>query len=60
MDSNGSIYTYGNGGYAGGANEPGLFVGMARGPSNGGYWLLKKDGAIYSYGDAPFKGGANF
>ncbi|MDB6027569.1 MAG: Esterase [Verrucomicrobiales bacterium] len=57
---NGSIYTYGNGTYQGGANEPGLFVAMARGPSNNGYFLLKKDGSVYTYGDAPYKGGANF
>jgi len=38
------------------AIDPGRFVGMARTPDGGGYWLVQAGGGVYSFGDAKFHG----
>ncbi len=58
--NDGSVYSWGDAAYAGGANtvaHQAPIVGMAEQPS-GGYWQAAQDGAIYSFG-APYHGGVN-
>jgi len=57
--SDGSVYSFGDATYHGGANglADAPVVGMATTPDGGGYWLAADDGAVYSFGDATYHGG---
>jgi hypothetical protein len=59
VGANGAVYTFGDSGFHGGADDLALtegVVGTASTPSGHGYWLVAADGGIFSYGDAVFYG----
>lgn len=60
--SDGSVFSYGDAQYKGGANTAGPLnapiVGIAAHPSGDGYWLVGADGGIFSYGSVGYYGSA--
>jgi beta-lactamase family protein len=60
VGSDGSVYSFGDAAYHGGASSltRAPIVGLSASPEGGGYWLVAGDGSVYSFGAAAFHGSA--
>ncbi|MGI8685773.1 MAG: hypothetical protein ACR2MO_11935 [Acidimicrobiales bacterium] len=57
--SDGGVFAYGRGAFAGSASDAALrstVAGITNTPTGQGYWLAAKDGGVFAFGDAPFLG----
>jgi hypothetical protein len=57
--ADGGVFSFGDAGFYGSMGGKALdapVVGMAPGPSTGGYWLVAADGGVFSFGGAGFYG----